>query len=295
MAGRPVTRAQLAEAIAGLSLDDSPVAVHVSWRSFPRVDGGPATLVGAFLDRGCTLLVPTMANTLFSIPAPLDDRPARNATDYEAKDASAARDPWPGLSDIYDPSRTETDPGLGATPAYVASHPDRVRSARSGSLAAIGPLANQLMAAESDDDMFGPYRALVALGGRVLLIGVGLDRLTILHLAEVEAGRRPFIYWMRGPDGRPMRSRGGACSDGFSNLAPVVASLETTTRVGTSTWRVFPARELVATAAEAIRSSPSITRCDDPACIECPDAVAGGPIESSGDSRTLTDHGAWWP
>ena len=279
MAGNPVTRAQLAEAISDLSLDDLPVAVHVSLRSFPRVEGGPATVVGAFLDRGCTLLVPTMANSLFTIPAPPDDRPLRNAIDYEAKDASAAKAPWPGLSDIYDPSRTETDPDLGATPAYVASHPARVRSPRYGSLTAIGPLAGELMSAETDDDMFGPYRALVALGGRVLLMGVDLDRLTILHLAEVEAGRRPFIYWMRGPDGKPMRSRGGACSDGFVNLGTVLAPLETTTRVGHSTWRLFPAQELVTTAAEAIRSNPSITRCDDSACIECPDAVAGGPVE----------------
>lgn len=139
MAGQPVTRPQLAEAISGLSLDDSPVTVHVSLRSFPRVDGGPANLVGAFLNRGCTLLVPTMANTLFSIPALLNDRPLRNATDYEAKDASAANDPWPGLCDIYHPSHTATDPDLGATPAYVANHPERVRSTRSGSLAAIGP------------------------------------------------------------------------------------------------------------------------------------------------------------
>ncbi len=221
-----------------------------------------------------------MANTLFGIPAPLNDRPLRNATDYDAKDASAACDPWPGLSEVYDPSRTETDPDLGATPAYVASHPERVRSNRSpGSLTAIGPLAGQLMAAEIDDDMFGPYRALVALGGSALLIGVDLDRLTIIHLAEVEAGRRPFIYWVRGPDGKPMRSRGGACSAGFANLDPVLAPLETTTKVGESTWRLFPARELVATAAEAIRSNASITRCDDPTCIECPAAVAGGPIE----------------
>ena len=279
MALQPVTRAQLAEAITALSLNDTPLAVHISLRSFPRVDGGPATLVGAFLDRGCTLLVPTMANALFAIPAPLDDRPLRNATDYAARDASAAEDTWPGLREIYDPSRTETDHDLGATPAYVASHPDRVRSARYGSLTAIGPLASQLMAGETSDDMFGPYRALVALGGSVVLIGVGLDRLTILHLAEVEAGRRPFIYWMRGPDGEPMRSRGGACSDGFVNLDPVLEPLETTTRVGGSTWRIFPARELVATAAAAIRSNPSITRCDDPACTECPDAIAGGPIE----------------
>ena len=280
MADGPVTRAKLTAAISRLSLEGAPIAVHVSIRSFPRVDGGPATLVGAFLDLGCTLLVPTMANTLFGIPAPLHDRPARNGRDYALKDASAAHDPWPGLSDIYDASRSETDPGLGVTPAYVASHPDRLRTKRSpGSLAAIGPLAAQLMAAETDDDMFGPYRALMALRGHVLLMGVGLDRMTILHLAEVEAGRRPFIYWVRGPDGEPMRSRGGGCSSGFPRLDPVLEPIETTSRVGSSEWRLFPAPALVATAAEAIRSNPTITQCDNPTCMECPDAIAGGPIE----------------
>lgn len=280
MTSEPVTRAVLADAISALSLDDSPVAMHVSLRSFPRVARGPEALVGAFLDRRCTLLVPTMANTFFSIPAPPKDRPARNGRNYDATAASAERDPWPGLRDIYDPSRTETDPDLGATPAYVAGHPDRVRSTWSaGSLTAIGPLAHKLMAAETDEDMFGPYRALVAHHGYVLLIGVGLDRTTILHLAEVEAGRRPFIYWSRGPDGEPMRARGGACSDGFPNLDPVLAPIETRTQVAQSTWRLFPAREFVDTAADAIRSDPSITRCSDPGCIECPDAIAGGPLE----------------
>ena len=275
----PVTRAAIAAAISALSLDESPVAVHVSLRSFPRVHGGPETLVDAFLDRRCTLLVPTMANTLFSIPAPPNDRPARNGRDYDAKAASAERDPWPGQTNIYDPTRIETDPDLGATPAYVASHPDRVRSKWSaGSLTAIGPLALKLMAAETDEDMFGPYRALVAHDGFVLLMGVGLDRMTILHLAEVEAGRRPFIYWGRGPDGQPMRARGGACSNGFPNLDPMLTPIETRARVAQSTCRLFPARELVATAADAIRSDPSITRCSDPACIACPDTIAGGPI-----------------
>lgn len=166
MNSEPVTRAALADAISALSLENCPVAVHVSLRSFPRVAGGPATLVGAFLDQRCTLLVPTMASPLFSIPAPRNDRPARNGRDCDARATSAERDPWPGPSDVYDPSRTETDPDLGATPAYVASHPDRVRSKWSaGSLTAIGPLSNELMAAETDEDMFGPYRALVAHDG----------------------------------------------------------------------------------------------------------------------------------
>jgi aminoglycoside 3-N-acetyltransferase len=279
MTAGEVTRGTLTDAISGLRLDDSAVAVHVSLRSFPRIAGGPETLVGAFLDRGCTLLVPTMANSLFGIPAPPDDRPVRNATDYDAQEQSAALEPWRGSSEIYDASRVETDVDLGATPAYVARHPDRIRTRRSpGSLAAIGPRANELIGAETDDDMFGPYRALIAQDGHVLLMGVGLDRATIVHLAEVEAGRRPFIYWVRGPDGESMRSRGGACSNGFAKLDPVLAPIEMRTSVGQSTWRLFPAGELVATAAEAIKSDPSITRCADPGCVECVDAIAGGPL-----------------
>jgi len=66
------------------------------------------------------------------------------------------------MSDIYAPTRTETDPELGETPAYVASRPDRIRCRRSaGSLTAIGPRAAELMAGETEDDMFGRYRALV--------------------------------------------------------------------------------------------------------------------------------------
>jgi hypothetical protein len=49
--------------------------------------------------------------------------------------------------------------------------------------------------------------------------------------------------------------------------------------VGTSRWRLFDAGTLVRTAADAIREHPEITRCDEPECIECDDAIAGGPVE----------------
>src|SRR5438552_702088 len=185
-----VARDELRGAISRLGLAGEPIEIHVSLRSFPAIDGGPHTLVEAFLDLGCTLLVPTMANEAFAVPAPPNDRPARNAKDYAATDASAASSPWPGMLDIYDQARTETDPGLGATPAYVAGRADRIRCRLSpGTFSAIGPRAAELIDAETSLDTFGPLRQLVALGGWVLLMGVRLDRMTILHLAEVEAGR----------------------------------------------------------------------------------------------------------
>jgi hypothetical protein len=34
----------------------------------------------------------------------------------------------------------------------------------------------------------------------------------------------------------------------------------------------------VAAAADAIRASPDVTRCDDAECVRCQDGIAGGPI-----------------
>lgn len=64
------TGAELAAVIAKLELSGQVVVAHVALRSFKRVDGGPATLVDAFLSAGCTLVMPTMANDTFAIPAP---------------------------------------------------------------------------------------------------------------------------------------------------------------------------------------------------------------------------------
>lgn len=274
-----VTARELRGGIESLGLAGADVMIHVSLRSFGRVDGGPATLVDAFLDLGCTLLVPTMANEAFAIPAPPGDRPRRNAVDYDEKDASAARAPWPGMSDVYDHTRNDVDDWVGVVPAEVLRRPERVRCRwPAGALTAIGPNAAALIAAETTDDMFGPMRELARRGGTVVLMGVGLDRMTLLHLAEVEAGRRPFIYWARGADGAPVRSMGGACSDGFPRLDEVLAPIERVVTVGTSRWRAFDAADAVTSAAAAIRSDPEITRCSA-SCRECDDAVAGGPLD----------------
>ncbi|HET6873173.1 MAG TPA: AAC(3) family N-acetyltransferase [Acidimicrobiales bacterium] len=274
-----VTRAEVKAGAERLGLGGGAVCLHASLRSFPRLEDGPATLIDGLLAAGTTVLVATMANEAFSVPAPVDDRPARNAIDYADKDRLAAESPWPGTSAIYDRTSTEVDSWLGATSAYVVARPERIRSRRSPEFSAIGALAADLMAGETGEDVFGPLRALVALEGGVLLAGVSLIRMTLLHLAETVAGRRPFIRWMRGADGKTIRVRGGECSLGFDSLSPVLAPIERTTLVGASLWRAFPAREVVELAAEAIRNDPWITHCDDSNCTDCADAIAGGPID----------------
>ena len=269
----------IADGVERLGLAGLPLGIHVSLRSFGGIDGGPATLVDGLLAAGCTVLSPTMAGQSFAIPAPPDDRPRRNGRDYDHKDALAAAEPWPGASDVYDASRTEVDAWLGATAAYVARHPERRRApSPPGAFSAIGRLAADLIAADEPRDQFGPLRGLVDHDGWIVLMGVSLTSMTLVHLAEVEAGRTPFVYWARGRDGRPVRSLGGGCSLGFEALAPVLAPVERTTDVGSSRWRAFPAGEAVRLAAAAIRADPEITHCGSATCLECADAVAGGPI-----------------
>ena len=110
-------------------------------------------------------------------------------------------------------------------------------------------------------------------------MGVGLTRMTLLHLAEVEAGRRPFIRWTRGQDGNVVRVRAGECSDGFESIAPALAAIERRAVVGDSHWRSFSARDALRLAAQTMRANPSITHCPNATCRECADAIAGGPLD----------------
>ncbi|RIK36138.1 MAG: hypothetical protein DCC57_22735, partial [Chloroflexi bacterium] len=59
-------------------------------------------------------------------------------------------------------------------------------------------------------------------GGFVLLMGVALETMTLLHLAEQVAGRVPFRRWANDRQGRPQQVEAGGCSDGFGRLAPLL-------------------------------------------------------------------------
>jgi len=64
--------------------------------------------------------------------------------------------------------------------------------------------------------VFKPLRALSETGGYVVLMGVGLEAMTLIHLAEQMAGRNRFRRWANGPDGRPMEVATRAIEDDAS-------------------------------------------------------------------------------
>jgi aminoglycoside N3'-acetyltransferase len=268
-----VTKQDFHVALRTLGLAGVPVCIHAAFRSFGTVAGSIASLIAAFLEAHCTLLVPTFSWT-FAISPPPEQRFPRNGWQYAAYPGPTA-----GVGRIYTPQTTDIDRDMGALAAAVVAHPNHVRGAHPlCSFSALGHHAADLIAAQRPDDVYAPLTTLARRNGFVLLIGVGLDKLTLLHLAEKEAGRRLFRRWANNRDGHPIAVEVGGCSAGFPQLAGELHTLIQTITVGHSTWQLLPARATLERAIAAMRAHPTITHCGDPTCARCADAIAGGPV-----------------
>jgi aminoglycoside 3-N-acetyltransferase len=269
----PVTQSDIQSAIRILSLSGQAVCIHSSLRSFGQVTGGAQCVVQAFLDEDCTLLVPAHSYD-FAVAPPLELQVPRNGWDYNYHYGPRAEE-----GKVYTPATKEIDRDMGAIPAAVLNHPASVRGDHPlNSFAAVGPLAGQLIVGQRPLDVFAPLQALVEAAGYVLLMGVGLDSMTLLHLAEQRAGRVPFRRWAYDRAGTPQMVEAGSCSDGFEQLAPILQPWQQDIVVGKSQWHLFPAAQTLQTAAAAIRDHPQITHCGRPDCERCHDAMLGGPI-----------------
>ncbi len=264
-------------AVRVLDLSGRPVCVHSSLHSFGHVERGATTLLQGLLAERCTVLVPSFSIAAFAIEPPVsaEMRPARNGLDYERSTTLylASR------RDTYTPDTKEIDLSMGAIPAAVVNWPEKVRGDHPlNSFTAIGPLARLLVQDQNLVDVYAPLRALVERDGAIILMGVGLERMTFLHYAEQAAGRIPFRRWANGPDGKTMLVAVGSCSEGFDRFAPLLAPLNHQFLVGKSLWQVFPARETLEVTVQAMQRDPLITHCDDSECERCADAIRGGPL-----------------
>lgn len=272
-----ILASELTTAVDELAPADRPLMLHVSLRSFGApIAGGAGTLLRALLARGRTVLVPTFTEPQFSLAAPATLRPARNGVDYTK---------FPAVSPLPKGAAYATgcgliNPDLGVFPATLINRADAVRGQHPlNSFTAAGPLAGQLIAAQSPTDVYGPIRELAARAGLILLIGVGLNRMTALHLAEQQSGRRLFLRWAQGADGQISMFEVGSCSEGFPRLEPALHPYARIAVVGGSRWRAYPARQTLVAAASAITQDQDITHCPDSDCLLCRDSIAGGPLD----------------
>ncbi|MCY3810683.1 MAG: AAC(3) family N-acetyltransferase [Gammaproteobacteria bacterium] len=271
----PIDKRIVATAIARIGIGGRPVMAHSSLKALGVVVGGASAVVGALLDRRRTVLVPAFSSG-FGVPMPSDRAPLqRNGVD------PGFEGPTVGVRRVYTPACGEIDRDMGAVAAAIVGMPDGARGMHPlNSFAAAGPDARKLVAGQTGMDVYAPIRELADRGGYVVLMGVGLESMTALHLAEQMAGRRLFRRWANGPDGEAMELSVGGCSRGFGALDPVLSKVERTQRVGNGLCRAFPLRELLTLASAAIASRPEVTRCTRADCVRCADAVAGGPVQA---------------
>jgi len=269
---------QLITAADELAPPNRPVMLHASLGSFrAHIAGGADALLDALLTRNRTVLVPTFTEPQFSLAAPTTLRPKRNGIDYTKPSAA----PTQSEGTVYTVDCGLINPHLGVFPATLINRAGAVRGTHPlNSFAALGPLADKLISEQSPADVYGPIRELAAHEGKIILIGVGLNRMTALHLAEQQSGRRPFLRWARAADSRVSMVEVGSCSEGFPRLEPELHPYAQTAVVGASLWRAYPARQTLTAATAAITADQSITHCPDSDCPLCRDSIAGGPIET---------------
>lgn len=262
----------LAQAIAALGMQNGIICLHSSLKSFGRLANGPQDVIAAFLQNGCTLLVPT-----FTYDCEMPTPPGRELRQNAENPADA---PDPAQVTAYNPASNQLSNDMGAIPAALLQNPGRARGDHPlNSFAALGPQAQELIAPQNPFNVYAPFKFMREYTNTwLVLAGVGLTRATAIHYAEKRSGRRLFRRWGKNAQGQTIETEVGSCSEGFENLAPFVAHLEARAQVAQSPWRIYPFRAFVDVVENAIRQNPSITRCADPNCERCRDAILGGPL-----------------
>ncbi|HET6577216.1 MAG TPA: AAC(3)-IV family aminoglycoside N-acetyltransferase [Gemmatimonadales bacterium] len=250
------SRAELADQLRELGVEPGGVLlVHTSFRATRPVEGGPLGLIGALGDAlgpTGTLVMPSWSGS--------DDEP-------------------------FDPLSTPASPELGVVAELFRRLPGVLRSAHCFAFAAGGPEAARIT---SDPLPIPPHAAKSPAGrvheldGQVLLLGVGHDADTTLHLAELLAGvpYRVPKHCTVVQDGRPVRIDYGendhccarfALADGW--LRP--RGLQTETRVGHAHARLARSRHIVDAAIEHLVRDPLLFLHPPAAgCAECDAARA---------------------
>jgi aminoglycoside 3-N-acetyltransferase IV len=251
-----IDKAELMRQLTDLGVIKGDVLlVHTSFRAVSPVEDGPLGLIAALREtlgpRG-TLVMPSWSGN--------DDEP-------------------------FDPATSPSSPDLGVTADMFWRLAGVRRSNHLQAFAATGPLAKAILA---DPLPLPPHIPESPVGrvhehdGKVLLLGVGHDANTSLHLAELIAGvpYRTPAYCTVLQDGQPMRIDYGEnnhCCIRFALADDWLRheGLQSEGRVGHAQARLMRSRDVVRLAVAHLKQDPLVFlhRPED-RCAECDEARA---------------------
>ena len=258
-AGAPteLSRSAVADQLRDLGVRVGGVLlVHTSFRAIRPVEGGPRGLIAAIRDAigsGGTLVMPSWSGH--------DDRP-------------------------FEPIASPASPDLGVVAGTFWRLPGVLRSDHFHAFAAVGPEAGAIT---SDPLPLPPHIPASPVGrvhdldGDVLLLGVGHDANSTLHLAELLAGvpYRVSKYCTVLQDGRPVRIDYGENDHCCARFALAdewlrMRGLQSEGRVGQAHARLARARDIVAVAQEYLARDPLLfLHHPSEGCGECDAARRG--------------------
>ncbi len=253
---KELTRAEISDQLRALGVHRGGVLlVHTSFRATRPVEGGPLGLIEAL----------------------------RDALGPEGKLVMPS---WTGQDDEpFDPTTTPASLDLGVVADTFWRLPSVRRSDHNFAFAAVGPEAAEII---SDPLPLPPHipespvGRVYDLDGQVLLIGVGHDADTTLHLAELLAGvpYRVPKYCTVLQDGHPVRIDYGEndhCCLRFALADEWLRArgLQAEGRVGHAHARLARARDIVAVAVEHLEmDSLLFLHSPSAGCLECDAARA---------------------
>jgi aminoglycoside 3-N-acetyltransferase len=177
---------------------------------------------------------------------------------------------------VFDPARTDCR-GMGVVADTFWRRPGVLRSDNISSFAACGPLAPAVTAPHPLAPPHGidsPVGRVAALGGKVLLLGVGHSEDTTVHLAECLAA---VPYRLRKyattRDGRVEYDENDCCCARFTLLDEWLGPLQSTGTVGRAPSRLAASADIVRVAVEKLLKDPLIF-LHERGCDECAEARA---------------------
>lgn len=239
------------------------VVVHSSLSAFGWVAGGADTVVAAVRSVVPTIIAPAFTY-LARLPSPPDSDIPFNAgtptATWQEFNEAVRRTP---VHQVDGP----IDRNMGAIAAAVAVEPDAIRSpAPICSFSGVGPRAPELLAHGTADRPLAVLEIAAAQGAWILLLGVGHETNTTIHVAENLEHRGGFTRFARvadDPRGWTAVRNVGGMSSGFPAIEPHLAGIQRETRIGDARCLTMPAADTIRVARELIRADPKAMLASD--------------------------------
>ncbi len=252
------------------NLSNKNVIVHASLSSIGHVDGGADTIIDALMKTCRSIYMPAFSYESNTSP-PLDDRPPLNGCNYDFYNN------WNYPQIPFDPIKASINDAMGLIAKTFFEKEGVSRSSHGwNSWLGWGEESERILADHKWNRPNQPLEKLMRQDAVIILLGVGLEKCTALHLAEELAGRKPFIRWMVDSNKKVRRIRVNGCGNGFSRLFNLIDKILSKQVIGNADVLIADLKDLVLRCCNIIKENPYITMCSI-RCRRCQDAISGGP------------------